>query len=186
MAHTIFLFSPQDVEYRLVPDARDLLAAKSLLTIDTGDVDDSTLTKAMNESPHFNAIYNEVPLFCIDNMPLTGQSAGFKKMMNEMVSSNYMFFSSQNMLQAMEQLETDGAMESKLISLHEIVSNMMSDEASPVDFRNVVLVPPSPIEDGPVSETVFQEQLANPVSLIGATFFQPLFTTPPPPGGGPS
>lgn len=172
-----FESNPQDdVEYRLVPDARDLLAARSLLTIDIDD-DDSTLTKAMTESPRFNALSNEIPLFCINNMPPTGQNEHVKKMLNDMVSSNYMFFSSQNMLHSMKQIQGDEVSENKLQSLHEVVSNMMSEE-SPVDFRNVVLVPPSPIEDGPVSEAVFREQLADPNSLIGAEFFQPLLKAP--------
>lgn len=141
------------------------------------------LTNAMNKSSRFNAIYNEIPLFSIDNnnnSPST-DAAGSRpkasvdqKMLNNLVSSHYMFFSSQNMLTAMEQLdENDASSESDLLSLRDLLERMSTE--STTDFRNIVLVPSTPITDGPVSDAVFQTQLEDPVSFIGGNFFHSLF-----------
>lgn len=143
----------------------------------------SMLTNAMNKSSRFNAIYNEIPLFSIDNnnnSPST-DAAGSRpkasvdqKMLNNLVSSHYMFFSSQNMLTAMEQLdENDASSESDLLSLRDLLERMSTE--STTDFRNIVLVPSTPITDGPVSDAVFQTQLEDPVSFIGGNFFHSLF-----------
>jgi hypothetical protein len=175
--------SKQDVEYRLVPDARDMITARSMSTITTEDdlkgktePPTSRLADAMSKSTRFNAIYNEIPLFSIDNnapgATLSPQQAVNQKMLNDLVSSHYMLFSSQNMLTFMEQ-GVDESSESELLSLHELVQLMGKE--STTDFRKIVLVPFTPIMDGPVSDAVFQEQLQDRMSFIGGTFFHNLF-----------
>jgi hypothetical protein len=136
------------------------------------------LTDAMSKSARFNAIYNEIPLFSINsNAPgatLSRQQAVNQKMLNDLVSSHYMYFSSQNMLTSMEQQqEQNESSESELLSLHELVELMGKE--STTDFRKIVLVPFTPILDGPVSDAVFQEQLQDSMSFIGGTFFHNLF-----------
>jgi len=70
------------VQYRLVPDTRDLLGARMLLTMtpedgeklkESGSMtptgnDSSCLQKAMTESPKFKQPYNEIPIFTITQM----------------------------------------------------------------------------------------------------------------------
>merc|ERR1719330_2015463 len=69
------------VEYRLVPDTRDLMGARMLLTMDPEDGEklkaggkltaedaQAAIQKAMTESPKFKETYNEIPVFMIAQM----------------------------------------------------------------------------------------------------------------------
>src|SRR5687767_15033966 len=74
------------VEYRLVPDTRDLLGARMLLTMTpedseklksgeamTPEMAQKAIEKAMTESPKFKATYNEIPVFTIAQMRMQKQ-----------------------------------------------------------------------------------------------------------------
>ena len=66
------------VQYRLVPDTRDLMGARMLLTMDPADGEklkaggdfnaedaQKAIQKAMTDSPKFKETYNEIPVFMI-------------------------------------------------------------------------------------------------------------------------
>ena len=80
----------KNVEYRLVPDTRDLLGARMLLTMSpedgekmkaaggsmTPEMAQAAIQKAMTESPKFKQTYNEIPVFTIAQMRLQKSSSG--------------------------------------------------------------------------------------------------------------
>lgn len=170
----------------MVPDPRDLTSARTVLSIETpeeiidstGDNNDDDDEKIMVESldTPFASAYNEIPLFYVDNMPLSDHSEDIKKFLNRMVSSQYMFFSAQNMFQVLDKFQESGESlddsNDALCSLFDVVS--MMEEPSTTDFRNIVLVPPAPISEGTVSDSVLAKQLEDPSSLISQSFFLPL------------
>ena len=156
--------STKGVEYRLVPDTRDLLGARMLLTMTpedseklktgeamTQEMAQQAIEKAMTESPKFKATFNEIPVFTIAQMrmqkaPEAGDSA-------EPVTLLPMYFSLQNMVGTWQQFMAQAAPEMQgvepainLMSLHDLVG-MMAKE-SEIDFRNVVLVPSAPDAEG--------------------------------------
>ena len=80
--------STKDVEYRLVPDTRDLLGARMLLTMSpedgeklkesggmTPEMAQAAIKKAMEESPKFKKTFNEIPVFTIAQMRMQKQPA---------------------------------------------------------------------------------------------------------------
>ena len=148
-----------NVQYRLVPDTRDLLGARMLLTMDgsegealkkgetlTPEMAQNAVKKAMTSSPKFNATFNEIPVFMIQQMriqkqPAEGEAAGD----GEATTLIPMYFSLQNMVQIWQQFtsqseETKGVEPAiNLMDLFELVEKMQ--EESEIDFRNVLLVP---------------------------------------------
>jgi hypothetical protein len=76
------------VDYRLVPDTRDLLGARMLLTMSpedgekmketgsmTPEMAQAAIKKAMTESPKFKATFNEIPVFTIAQMRMQKKPA---------------------------------------------------------------------------------------------------------------
>ena len=156
------------VEYRLVPDARDLLGARMLLTMKpedsekmkdgmTPEIAKETLQRAMEEAPKFNSSFNEIPVFTIAQMrmqkkPEDGDSG-------EPITLLPMYFSLQNMVGTWQQFMSSASPELQgvepainLMSLHELVELMQKE--SEVDWRNVVLVPGTPVagNEGPAAQ----------------------------------
>jgi hypothetical protein len=150
------------VQYRLVPDTRDLMGARMLLTMDPADGEklkaggsltpedaQAAIKKAMTESPKFKETYNEIPVFMIAQMRMQRQSQDGEK---EPVQLLPMYFSLQNMVgtwqQFMSQDPNAQGVEPaiNLMDLHELVSKMQ--EESEIDFRNVLLIPPVPMGAG--------------------------------------
>ena len=154
------------VEYRLVPDQRDLMGARMLLTMDPADgerlkagedfnVEDAqkAVAKAMTESPKFKANFNEIPVFMIQQMrmqkqPAEGETAGV-----DPVTMLPMYFSLQNMVGTWQQFMAqapDGVKDVEpainLMALGELVELMQKE--SEIDFRNTLLVPPVPMNSG--------------------------------------
>lgn len=147
------------VEYRLVPDTRDLLGARMLLTmtpedsekLKSGDalnpeVAQAALKKAISEAPKFNATYNEIPVFTISQMRMQKQDD--EKEGGEPITLLPMYFSLQNLVGTWQQFMSSAPPEIKevepainLLSLHELIEMMQKESA--VDWRTVVLVPPS-------------------------------------------
>jgi len=160
-----------NVEYRLVPDTRDLLGARMLLTMNPEDgeklkdgaemsseVAQAAIKKAMTESPKFNATFNEIPVFLIAQMRMQKQpedgAAPLETENGEPITLMPMYFSLQNMVSTWQQFMSQAPADVQgtepainLMSLHDLI-DMMAKEC-PIDFRNVVLVPPSPVEGGP-------------------------------------
>jgi len=161
----------QGVQYRLVPDTRDLLGARMLLTMTpedgekmkeegmTAEVAQETLKKAMETSPKFNSTYNEIPVFTIAQMRMQKKQEEGE---TEPVTLLPMYFSLQNMVGTWQQFMSSASPDLQgvepainLMSLHELVALMQKE--SEVDWRNVVLVPGTPIAGpegagGPVAQ----------------------------------
>lgn len=154
----------KNVEYRLVPDTKDLLGARMLLTMNpedgeklkagetmTPEMAQKAIEKAMTESPKFKETFNEIPVFTIAQMrmqkqPAEGESA------DEPVTLLPMYFSLQNMVGTWQQFMSQSAPEMQgvepainLMALHDLVDMMQKE--SEIDFRSVVLVPSVP--EGP-------------------------------------
>lgn len=154
----------KNVQYRLVPDTRDLLGARMLLTMNPEDgemlkdgkqmspeIAQAAIKKAMTESPKFNATFNEIPVFLISQMRMQKQVAEGES--GEPVTLLPMYFSLQNMVSTWQQFMSQAPSDLQgvepainLMSLHDLV-NMMQ-KTCPIDFRNVVLVPPTPVGAG--------------------------------------
>ncbi|CAJ1943521.1 unnamed protein product [Cylindrotheca closterium] len=175
-----------NTEFRLVPDPRDLTSARTVLSMaspeeivesegdSSSDDDDEKITiESLMENTPFASAYNEIPLFYVDNMPLADHSEDVKKWLNRMVSSTYMFFSAQGMFKVLDKFKESGEpvedSNDALCSLFDIVS--MMEQPSTTDFRNIVLIPPAPIAEGTVSDSVLAKQLEDPSSLISQSFF---------------
>mmetsp|Transcript_9537 Transcript_9537/g.14388 ORF Transcript_9537/g.14388 Transcript_9537/m.14388 type:complete len:365 (-) Transcript_9537:98-1192(-) len=150
-----------NVEYRLVPDTRDLLGARMLLTMTPEDGEEmkkagdsmtpelaqKAVEKAMTESPEFKENYNEVPVFLIAQMRMqkpAGEEGGEAKTILPM------YFSLQTMVGTWQQFMTaqnDPEMKDmepaiNVMNLHKLVE--MMKEPSEIDFRSCLLLPPIP------------------------------------------
>jgi len=156
--------STTGVEYRLVPDTRDLLGARMLLTMDPADGEkikagetftpemaNNAIQKAMTSAPKFNATYNEIPVFMIQQMRMQKQPSPEEKDV-EPITLLPMYFNLQNMVNIWQQFTAQSG-EAKdvepaisLMDLFELVQRMQ--EESEIDFRSVVLVPPVPMGTG--------------------------------------
>ncbi|KAG7349457.1 Tic22-like family protein [Nitzschia inconspicua] len=148
------------VEYRLVPDTRDLLGARMLLTMSpedgeklkagetmTPEMAQKAVEKAMTESPKFKETFNEIPIFTIAQMRMQKQLSEGET--GEPVTLLPMYFSLQNMVGTWQQFMSQSSPEMQgiepainLLSLHDLVEMMQKE--SEIDFRHVVLVPPVP------------------------------------------
>eukprot|EP00546_Thalassionema_frauenfeldii_P013493 CAMPEP_0178912398 /NCGR_PEP_ID=MMETSP0786-20121207/10239_1 /TAXON_ID=186022 /ORGANISM="Thalassionema frauenfeldii, Strain CCMP 1798" /LENGTH=354 /DNA_ID=CAMNT_0020584973 /DNA_START=114 /DNA_END=1178 /DNA_ORIENTATION=+ len=153
----------KDIEYRVVPDSRDLMGARMLLTMKpedqeklqqsgemTPEIAQDAIKRAMTEAPKFNATFNEIPVFLISQMRMQKQAS---KEGDEAVTLLPMYFSLQNMVTTWQQFMAQAPADVQgtepainLMSLHEMVDLMQKE--SPIDFRNVVLIPSAPIGEG--------------------------------------
>lgn len=169
------------VEYRLVPDTRDLLGARMLLTMSpedgeklkdggemTPEMAQAAIKKAMTESPKFKTTFNEIPVFTIAQMRMQKTAAEGED--GEPITLLPMYFSLQNMVGTWQQFMAGAAADLQgvepainLMSLHDLVE-MMSKE-SEIDWRHVVLVPPTP--DTPVSGGGAATSVADPMAQMG-------------------
>ena len=127
----------------------------------TPEMAQAAITKAMTESPKFKTTYNEIPLFTIAQMRMQKQTTAVGE---EPVTLLPMYFSLQNMVGTWQQHMAESAPGVEpainLMSLHEMIE-MMSKE-SEIDFRHVVLVPPTGDSVLPVSATP-----PNPMAQMG-------------------
>ncbi|KAL7551134.1 hypothetical protein ACHAWF_014668 [Thalassiosira exigua] len=151
-----------NVEYRLVPDTRDLLGARMLLTMTPEDGEEmkkagDTMTpelaqkaveKAMTESPEFKENYNEIPVFLIAQMRMQKPPADDEKGAPKTILP--MYFSLQTMVQTWQQFmasQNDPDLKDmepaiNVMNLHKLVAMMR--EPSEIDFRSCLLLPPIP------------------------------------------
>uniref|UniRef100_A0A7S2ICD9 Uncharacterized protein n=1 Tax=Helicotheca tamesis TaxID=374047 RepID=A0A7S2ICD9_9STRA len=159
------------VEYRLVPDTRDIMGARMLLTMDPADGEklkagesltaedaQAAIKKAMTEAPKFKQSYNEIPVFMIAQMRMQKQPKEGEE--GEAINMLPMYFSLQNMVATWQQFtsqspDTTGMEPAiNLMDLHELVKKMQ--EESEIDFRNVLLIPPVPMAAGGPEATTGQ------------------------------
>lgn len=172
------------VEYRLVPDTRDLLGARMLLTMNpedgeklksgeamTPEVAQAAIKKAMTESPKFNATFNEIPVFMIAQMRMQKQG---EKTGDEPITLLPMYFSLQNMVSTWQQFMTQAPEDVQnvepainLMSLHDLIDMMQKE--SEIDFRNVVLVPPMPASEGAAGPAMPAAGAADPMASMGGS-----------------
>lgn len=169
------------VQYRLVPDTRDLMGARMLLTMDPEDGEklknngslspedaQAAIKKAMTESPKFKETYNEIPVFMIAQMRMQKQKEdGTADSDSQLLP---MYFSLQNMVGTWQQFtaQTPDATGVEpainLMDLHELVKKMQ--EESEIDFRNVLLIPPVPMgQEGAESTPV--ASMEDPMDQMG-------------------
>jgi len=145
------------VDYRLIPDTRDLLGARMLLTMGeddavkeggtlTPEVAQAAIKKAMTSSPKFNGTYNEIPVFVIQQMRVVKQVAeGETSDSKNPETMLPMYFSLQSMVSTWQKFtsqspETTGMEPAiNLMDLFEIVELMQQESA--IDWRNVILMP---------------------------------------------
>jgi len=148
------------VQYRLVPDTRDLLGARMLLTMTAEDTENlkskdgtvnqkaaqAALKRAFEESPKFNATYNEIPVFTIAQMRM--QKKPEEGDQGEPVTMLPMYFSLQQLVGTWQQFTTSSPDQLKdvepainLLPLKELIGLMMQE--SETDWRSVVLIPAS-------------------------------------------
>eukprot|EP00568_Trieres_chinensis_P009264 CAMPEP_0183292410 /NCGR_PEP_ID=MMETSP0160_2-20130417/1472_1 /TAXON_ID=2839 ORGANISM="Odontella Sinensis, Strain Grunow 1884" /NCGR_SAMPLE_ID=MMETSP0160_2 /ASSEMBLY_ACC=CAM_ASM_000250 /LENGTH=369 /DNA_ID=CAMNT_0025453353 /DNA_START=155 /DNA_END=1264 /DNA_ORIENTATION=+ len=163
--------SASGVQYRLVPDTRDLMGARMLLTMDPADGErlkaggefsaedaQKAVAKAMTDSPKFKNNYNEIPVFMIQQMRLAKQAPDGEdksRVLNEEPPAAMlpMYFSLQNMVGTWQQFlsQAPGDVQDvepaiNLMELHELVDLMRKE--SEIDFRNTILIPPVPMGAG--------------------------------------
>lgn len=168
------------VEYRLVPDTRDLMGARMLLTMDPSDGEklknggsltpedaQAAIKKAMTESPKFKGTFNEIPVFMIAQMRMQRQPAEGKE--GEVTQLLPMYFSLQNMVSTWQQFVSqdpnakDVEPAINLMDLHELVDKMKQE--SEIDFRSVLLIPPVPMSQGGPGSTEASDE--DPLASMG-------------------
>lgn len=173
------------VEYRLVPDTRDIMGARMLLTMDPEDGEklkaggslspedaQAAIKKAMTDSPKFKETFNEIPVFMIAQMRMMKQPAeGDDADPTQLLP---MYFSLQNMVGTWQQFTAQDPNATgvepaiNLMDLHELVSKMQ--EECEIDFRNVLLIPPVPMGTaGPESTSVSAEDVDPTAQMGGET-----------------
>ena len=158
--------SSKNVEYRLVPDTRDLLGARMLLTMTpedgeklkesggmTPEMAQAAIKKAMEESPKFKQTYNEIPVFTIAQMRMQKQPAEGASPSEEPETLLPMYFSMQNMVGTWQEFMKQAPSDIQnvepainLMSLHDLIDMMQKE--SEIDWRHVVLVPMAPSSTG--------------------------------------
>jgi hypothetical protein len=174
--------STSGIAYRLVPDTRDLLGARMLLTMTpedgeqlkkagtmTPEMAQAAIHKAMTESPKFNETYNEIPVFTIAQMRMQKQASADGE---TPVTLLPMYFSLQSMIGTWQQFMAQAPADVQgvepainLMGLHELVGMMMHE--SEVDWRNVVLVPTSAqVKEQPTTDETLDPTMAQ---MGGAT-----------------
>lgn len=151
-----------NVSYRLVPDTRDLLGARMLLTMTPEDGEEmkkagdsmtpelaqKAVEKAMTESPEFKENYNEIPIFLIAQMrmqkpPADGETGEPKTILPMYFSLQTMVGTWQQFMAAQADPETkDMEPAINVMNLHKLVDMMR--EPSEIDFRSCLLLPPIP------------------------------------------
>ena len=137
----------------------------------TPELAQEAVKRAMTESPKFNATYNEIPVFLIAQMRMQKQPEEGEPADAEPVTLMPMYFSLQNMVNTWQQFMTQAPPDVQsvepainLMGLHDLVAMMQTE--CPIDFRNVVLVPPTPAgagaEAGATAEQM-QPQVSSPM-----------------------
>jgi len=178
--------SAKGVEYRLVPDTRDLLGARMLLTMSpedgeklkdggqmTPEMAQAAIQKAMTESPKFKTTFNEIPVFTIAQMRMLKQAESSDEEGETLLP---MYFSLQSMVGTWQQFIASAGPDVQgvepainLMSLHDVVGMMQKE--SQIDWRHVVLVPTAPDSipgaSGSGASTTTTAAAADPMASMG-------------------
>ena len=113
--------SSKDIDFRLVPDTKELQAARQIL-----DPEDK-------EPSLFSEAYDKIPIFVDQSLRVTGPD-GKKKFP--------MYFSLQDLLESCQQANTDYKPSVSVAEFCNLVEQMQADDGEN-DFANVALVPPT-------------------------------------------
>eukprot|EP00581_Thalassiosira_minuscula_P013657 CAMPEP_0183727230 /NCGR_PEP_ID=MMETSP0737-20130205/25174_1 /TAXON_ID=385413 /ORGANISM="Thalassiosira miniscula, Strain CCMP1093" /LENGTH=389 /DNA_ID=CAMNT_0025958813 /DNA_START=37 /DNA_END=1203 /DNA_ORIENTATION=+ len=147
------------IQFRLVPNMKDLMGARILTGLKPGDVESlkeaveepnppkalSIIQNAVNsETTKFNSPFNEIPVFAIAQMRVRqkddqGNATG-KAMLPMHLSTKTMSDTWNQFVHTSPQFE-DAEATLQLIELHKMVEMMQNE--SDFDFRNVVFIMPS-------------------------------------------
>eukprot|EP00549_Striatella_unipunctata_P023173 CAMPEP_0118708838 /NCGR_PEP_ID=MMETSP0800-20121206/22196_1 /TAXON_ID=210618 ORGANISM="Striatella unipunctata, Strain CCMP2910" /NCGR_SAMPLE_ID=MMETSP0800 /ASSEMBLY_ACC=CAM_ASM_000638 /LENGTH=340 /DNA_ID=CAMNT_0006612249 /DNA_START=17 /DNA_END=1039 /DNA_ORIENTATION=+ len=170
-----------EVEYRLVPDTRDVLGARMLLTMDpeegeklresgtlSNEAAQKAVEKAIKESPKFNKAYNEIPIFMIAQLRMQRPSAEEGEEPTQLMP---IYFSLQNMVNTWQKISAQKGPEFagaepaiNLLDLKEFVDKMQQE--SEVDFRNIILIPSVPTDAGPSDSDVGEQATVTGSTLM--------------------
>jgi hypothetical protein len=138
----------------------------------TPEIAQAAIQKAMTEATKFNATYNEIPVFMIAQMRM--QKKPEQGETGEPVTLLPMYFSMQSMVgtwqQFMAQAPSDlqGVEPSiNLMALHDLVEMMQKE--SEIDFRNVVLVPPTPLSMNEDATSGAETTVDDPMAKMGGS-----------------
>lgn len=151
--------SAMGIEYRLIPDTRDLMGARMLLTMDPEDGEklkeggniskeeaEKVIAKAIEETPKFKKSFNEVPVFIIQQLRLTKNPKAAEGGEDDSTGDDDddakvlpMFFGLQSMVGFWQKLGATVEPAISVMDLYETVE-MMQEECE-IDFRNTILYP---------------------------------------------
>lgn len=136
----------------------------------TAEIAQDAIKKAMTESPKFNTTFNEIPVFLIAQMRMQKQQEEGE---TEATTLLPMYFSLQDMVSTWQSFMSQAPEDMQsvepainLMSLHDLVVMMQKD--SEIDFRNVVLVPPTPAgaKSGGGDDST---EVADPMAAMGGS-----------------
>lgn len=124
----LFKNQQKGIEYRLVPDSRELASARKVLGQDDEEKG-ATL---------FSSAYNEIPVFVDQSLRLQGDDGGKKLPM---------YFSLQDLLESCQQAGDEKYQPSvNIADFCSMVEQMQLDSED--DFRNIIMIPPTVLNVG--------------------------------------
>jgi hypothetical protein len=155
------------VQFRLVPNSKDLMGARILTGLKPGDVEQlkdaietpdapkavSIIQKASNEANGFTNAFNEIPCFAIAQMRVrkkneNGEPVG-EPMLPFHLSSKTMSDTWTEFTHHSPEFE-DAEATLQLVELHKMIEMMQNE--SDFDFRNIVFIVPTYDKDEPHNE----------------------------------
>ncbi|KAL3933164.1 MAG: hypothetical protein SGBAC_010518 [Bacillariaceae sp.] len=129
-------------QYRLIPDARDVQQARSILSQMAG------IQNAFSSSPLQKEGYIEIPIFMDQHLRLAEDDAtaedGFREIFPMYFGWNDLVTTCQEYVKGVKEAGIEEEYEAAIsvAELHQLVEEMRKE--SPIDFRNVQFVPGSP------------------------------------------
>jgi len=159
--------STKPVEFRLVPNSKDLMGARILTGLKPGDVDElkeaietpdapkavSIIQSAANEANGFTNAFNEIPCFAISQMRVRRKNEAGEPIGEPMLPFH---LSTKTMSDTWNEFTThapqfeDAEATLQLVELHKMIEMMQNP--SDFDFRNIVFIVPSYDQDLPNNE----------------------------------
>lgn len=156
--------STKPVEFRLVPNSKDLMGARILTGLKPGDVDElkeaieapdapkavSIIQSAANEASGFTNAFNEIPCFAISQMRVRRKNEAGEPIGEPMLPFH---LSTKTMSDTWNEFTThapqfeDAEATLQLVELHKMIEMMQNP--SDFDFRNIVFIVPSYDQDLP-------------------------------------
>lgn len=156
--------STKPVEFRLIPNSKDLMGARILTGLKPGDVDElkeaietpdapkavSIIQSAANEASGFTNAFNEIPCFAISQMRVRRKNEAGEPIGEPMLPFH---LSTKTMSDTWNEFTThapqfeDAEATLQLVELHKMIEMMQNP--SDFDFRNIVFIVPSYDQDLP-------------------------------------